>query len=57
MRGHGPSFYLPQKNKKMKEDHIQYLVLRIQALEKYNNELQEQIKQLQSKINDGELVQ
>ena len=56
MRGHGPSFYhLNQKNK-MKDEHIKYLVLRIQALEKYNNELQEQIKQLQSKVKDGELV-
>lgn len=41
----------------MKDEHIQYLVYRIKALEKYNNELQEQIKQLQSKVNDGELVQ
>ena len=41
----------------MKDEHILYLILRIQALEKYNNELQEQIKQLQSKIQDGELMQ
>jgi chaperonin cofactor prefoldin len=41
----------------MKDEHIQYLILRIQALEKYNNELQEQIKQLKSKIQDAELMQ
>ena len=41
----------------MKDEHIQYLILRIQALENYNNELKEQIKQLQSKIQDAEPVQ
>ena len=41
----------------MKDEHIQYLVYRIKALENYNNELQEQIKQLKSKIQDAELVQ
>ena len=41
----------------MKDEHIQYLILLIQALEKYNNELQEQIKQLQSKIQDAEPMQ
>lgn len=41
----------------MVDSQTMYLIHRIQALEKYNNELQEQIKQLQSKIQDAEPMQ
>lgn len=41
----------------MKDEHIKYLVLRIQALTDYNKKLEEKIKQLESNQPDGKLLQ
>jgi hypothetical protein len=41
----------------MKDEHIQYLLLRIQALTDYNKQLQERVNQLEKQSEDAKLLQ
>lgn len=41
----------------MKDEHIKYLLLRIQALNDYNKQLQERVNELEKQLEDAKLLQ
>ena len=49
-----PTFF---KSNTMKDEHIQYLLLRIQALTDYNKQLQERVNELEKQSEDAKLLQ